>query len=722
MKTIFYALSFFIITLCSAQQYKTVDFKTLDATLQFGIKEKSVSGYVSYTFEVLGKKPDTIYIDGQYMRFENVRVNGKKKTGWTASNKQLKLFKGYKKGKNTVTFNYVACPKQTLYFVGDVSGSKTSWVNEVTASGDSIPRLRQSFTNGDVQIWTQGQGKYTSHWLPSFDDVNEKVIFNLTVGDSNTNYEVLANGKMSGMYTEHFDRFWEYKMDKPMSSYLVMVAVGNFKKWTETAASGTPMEYYLRTEDSLKYGPTYRDSKRIFDFFEREIGVPYAWGIYRQVPVLDFLYAGMENTSSTIFSQDFVVDETGFNDRTYINVNAHELAHQWFGDLITAESGTHHWLQEGFATYYALLAEQELYGEDHFNYELYQLAERLEQASKTDTIPILNEKASTLSFYQKGAWALHVLREGVGQEAFRQGVKNYLTKYAFKNVTTDQFLAEIKTVAPGYDTESFKKRWLESGTFEVDEALGLLSKNKFMETYFSLGELQGKPFAEAKETYLSIMRSDVFYPVKEEVLFQISKVPFEEKAEIIRMAMASGNLKLRQAVARTMANVPAAFVDEYKTLLYDDSYVTREIVLNVLCKRFPERQAEFLDISKKWVGFNDKNLRILWLTLAYNSKTYSPEKKDDYYAELIHYAGSSYESSIRQNALQNLLYIGKADPLVWQNLVNATLHHKWQFVKFGKDNLRKLLKKPGYRELITGILPNISEAEKVKLQQLLDEK
>jgi len=243
-----------------------------------------------------------------------------------------------------------------------------------------------------------------------------------------------------------------------------------------------------------------------------------------------------------------------------------------------------------------------------------------------------------------------------------------------------------------------------------------------MQAYFALSELQGKPFAEAKETYLTIMKSDVFYPVKEEVLFQISKVPFEEKAEIIRLAMASGNLKLRQTVARTMANVPTAFADEYKTLLYDDSYITKEIVLNVLYKRFPEQQAELLDISKKWAGFNDKNLRILWLTLAYASITYNPDKKDDYYAELIHYAGSSYESSVRQNALQNLLYIAKADPLVWQNLVNATLHHKWQFVKFGKDNLRKLLKKPGYRELISSIMPNISEAEQGKLQQLLDEK
>jgi aminopeptidase N len=676
-----------------SQQYKSVDFKSVHARLEFDVPAKKVMGSVVFNFEVL-TDVDTIYIDAQNMQFYDVRVNAKKKTGWVASAKQLKLFKGYKKGKNTLEFDYIAQPRQALYFVKD----------------------------GDYdQIWTQGQGKYTSHWLPSFDDVNEKLVFNISV-KYQPGYTVLSNGRLEVNAANNDTQTWDYRMDKPMSSYLAMLAIGKYKEQKETSSTGTPLEFYLRTDDTQKMVPTYSYSRKIFDFLEKETGYPYPWGVYRQVPALDFLYGGMENTTSTIFSQDFVVDETGFNDKTYINVNAHELAHQWFGDLVTAESSTHHWLQEGFATYYALLAEQELFGEDHFYYELYEMAERIQQASASDKEPVLSDKASALTYYQKGAWALHVLREGVGHEAFRKAVKAYLEKYAFKNVNTAQFLDEVKAVAPNYDTEAFKKRWLESGTFQVTEALELLNKNAFIKQYLEVGGLQDKPFAENKALYTALIASGSFYPVKEEILYQCSDVPFAERAEIIDIAMQSGNIKVRQAVARTVTSVPKEFEAGYWSLLDDKSYITQEIAINVLYKNFPERRTELLNKTRTYVGFNDKNLRILWLTLAYVTPGYFEDAKTEFYAELQGYASPKYESTIRTNALSNLLYIAKPDPIVWENLVNATLHHKWQFAKFGRESIRELLKQPGYRDYFEALLPQLKAPERAKLQQLLDEK
>lgn len=683
-------LFLFITSFVFAQQTRKVDFISMNASLKLNAIEKSISGKVVYDF-VVKSKIDTIKIDAVRMEFSEVKINGKS-VPFKNSGKSLNLYKGYKKGKNKIEFSYSAQPKQTMYFVGDASTG---------------------------QVWTQGQGKYTSHWLPSFDDVNEKVVFNVSV-DFRNDFEVLSNGVLKNVsYNSKGNiKTWSYQMQKPMSSYLVMLAIGKFIKQTETSKSGTNLEFYLKEEDAAKFATTYKHSKEIFDFFEREIGVNYPWEVYRQVPVMDFLYAGMENTSATIFAQDFVVDEIGFNDRTYVNVNAHELAHQWFGDMITAQSGKHHWLQEGFATYYALLAEKELFGEDHFNFELYQTAETLQRVSKTDTIPLMNEKASSLTFYQKGAWALHYLRSNIGENAFRKAVKNYLNNYEFKNVNTDDFLAEVNKVSK-FDTNTFKKVWLEQSGFQVQEALAILKKNKFISDYLALSEQFEKPFAEKKQQFETILSSDVFYPLKEEVIYQLQEVPFEEKKELLVKAMQTNNLKVRQAVAVMMKQIPTDFKSDYSTLLNDASYMTREIAFKNLMAQFPEDRIALLDKTFGWMGFNDKNLRIAWLALALATEDYQKENKVAFYDELLVYSTSKFEANTRQNAIVNLLFLNKADKNVLPNLVNGLVHHKWQFTKFCREKIREMVKQNSFRKYFEELLPTLPENEKVQLKKLL---
>lgn len=683
-------LFLFITSFVFAQQTKKVDFLSMNASLKPNAIEKSISGKVVYNF-IVKSKIDTIKIDAVRMEFFEVKINGKS-VPFKNSGKSLNLFKGYKKGKNKLEFSYSAQPKQTMYFVGDAAAG---------------------------QIWTQGQGKYTSHWLPSFDDVNEKVIFTISAEFRN-DFTVLSNGvlKGTGVNSKGNIKTWNYQMQQPMSSYLVMLAIGKFVKQTETSKSGTVLEFYLKEEDKDKFTTTYKHSKEIFDFFEREIGVKYPWEVYRQVPAMDFLYAGMENTSATIFAQDFVVDEIGFNDRTYVNVNAHELAHQWFGDMITAQSGKHHWLQEGFATYYALLAEKELFGEDHFNFELYQTAETLQRVSKTDTIPLMNEKASSLTFYQKGAWALHYLRSNIGEETFRKAVKNYLNKYGFKNVNTDDFLAEVNKVSK-FDTNAFKKVWLEQSGFQVEEALALLKKNKFISDYLALSEQFEKPFAEKKQQFETILRSEAFYPLKEEVIYQVQEVPFEEKKDLLIITMQTNNLKVRQTIAATMKQIPADFKTEYVTLLDDKSYQTREMAFKNLMSQFPEDRFRLLDKTSGWIGFNDKNLRIAWLALALATEDYQKENKVTFYDELLAYSTSKFEANTRQNAIVNLLFLNKADKNVLPNLVNGLVHHKWQFTKFCREKIREMVKQNTFRKYFEELLPTLPENEKSQLQRLI---
>jgi aminopeptidase N len=513
--------------------------------------------------------------------------------------------------------------------------------------------------------------------------------------------------------------FISFRMDEPMSSYLVMLAIGKFRGEEVKSRSGVPILLYVRPQDEQKREPTFRYTKQIFDYFEREIGVNYPWKVYKQIPVTDFLYAGMENTSATLFSQDFVVDSIGYNDRNYINVNAHELAHQWFGDYVTAVSGTHHWLQEGFATYYALLAEEEIFGADHFSYKLYEMAEELQHASETDTIPILNPKASSLTFYKKGAWALHALRNEVGAENFRKAVKNYLNKYAFKNVTTENFLAEVKKVTP-FNEQAFRQNWLENPKFEVKQAISILKKNSFVKQYLDILEMTNVPFEQKRAKFESIMTSNAYHPIKEEVIFQTRDVPFEQKQQLFNLAISTNDVRVRQVVANSISKVPESFYLQYTSLLNDPSYITREVVTNILWSQFPERRNEILNSTSSDIGFNDKNLRIQWLTLALITQGYKDDQKIKFYEELLSYGSPDYESSVRQNALTNLLYIDQNDKNVLAMLVRPLTHHRWQFSKFARDKIRELIKKDAHRSFYLKLLPTLEESEKNQLNRLLN--
>ena len=684
-------LFLFISTFAFAQQTQFVDFKSVLGKIAINPTEKIVSGDVIYDFEVL-KPIDTIKIDAQNMTFSNIKVNGKS-ISFLNTTKQLQLIFPFKKGKNKLTFEYSAKPKQTMYFVG-------------------------SEENNNLEIWTQGQGKYTSHWFPSFDDVNEKVVFNLNIV-FNKDYQVISNGLLQ--FKSELDGLcvWNYRMQKPMSSYLLMLAIGKYDKISQKSKSGIPLELYVEPKEVSKLEPTYRNSKQIFDFLETAIGVKYPWEIYKQVPVRDFLYAGMENTSATLFTTRYVVDSVGFEDRSYTNVNAHELAHQWFGNLVTAESGKHHWLQEGFATYYALLAEKEIYGEDYFYAKLYESAQQLKFASRTDTIPVLNAKASSLSFYQKGAWALFVLQENIGQKAFKKAVKMYLKKHSFQNVNTQDFFAEIRKVSH-YDLDTFSKVWLENSSFNTLEANDLLNKNKAIKVQFEVDKWKNKPLTEKKDFLKRILQSDVYFTVKEAVILQLKNETFEAKKELLELALATNNWQIRQAVASSLNQIPGDFREQYETLLNDKSYQTQEIALYNLWNNFPENSFNYLDLSKNWIGFNDYNLRTLWLSLALSTPNYATNK-ESLIAELIHYSSINYEATTRQNALEKLIAFNLVNDMVLKNLVNATTHHMWQFSKFGRDNIRILLKKPILRISFERLLPDLNEKEQFQLNRLLKE-
>src|SRR5690606_32240713 len=167
----------------------------------------------------------------------------------------------------------------------------------------------------------------------------EKVEYDMDISFDKT-YQVIANGTLVATKELNGVKKWSYNMDRPMSSYLLAFAIGDYHMKEIESSTGVPMNLYFYPSDSTKVEPTYRFTTKIFNFLEKEIGVPYPWQNYKQIPVRDFLYAGMENTGATIFSDSYVMDSIAFKDRNYVNVNAHEMAHQWFGNLVTEVDGS----------------------------------------------------------------------------------------------------------------------------------------------------------------------------------------------------------------------------------------------------------------------------------------------------------------------------------------------------------------------------------------------
>ncbi|MEJ6791368.1 MAG: M1 family metallopeptidase [Lacinutrix sp.] len=679
IKYILIVLITFISFSAEAQQTEYVDFTKAEVEIYIDSDKKEVRGSVIYMFDIL-KETDSIFVDVKNIivdykdvnGFEQLNLNGDsiKNNGIIKSNFKPSL-------NNKLTINFHINPKKALYFVD-----------------------KDDFT----QVWTQGQGKYTSNWLPSIDDVNDKIEFDLTI-ITNSEYQVLSNGKL--VKKEEFKGYnrWRFDMQKPMSSYLVALAIGKYSKKELTSKSGIPIELYYYLEDSAKVEPTYRYTKQMFDFLEEEIGVPYPWQNYKQVPIKDFLYSGMENTSLTIFSDDFMIDNTSFVDKNYVNVNAHELAHQWFGDFVTATEGKHHWLQEGFATYYALLAERDIFGDDYYYNTLYDYAKELiEQEQVDEATPLLDPKASSTTFYKKGAWALHILKEKVGEQAFKRAVINYLNRFAYKNVETQNFISEVEK-ASGQDLSSFEKEWLLSSTLPLEKMRATLKKNEgiaFLET------IEQAPYLSYRTDESGYVPSSLvmelpegYYTQRIAVLNEALKKPdYPTYKDLITEAFNSNDIKTRQFLAQ---RIPEGFKAENETLLQDKSYLTVEYALMNLWSKFPKDRSKYLEATKNVVGFNDKNVRTLWLALALLTPEYSPELDNNFLRELTNYSSSKYGFQTRKNALAyiNNLQVFNVDSLL--NLIDACSHHNWWFKSFAQDLLKSLSEDQKYKSIISNL-------------------
>ena len=668
-----------------AQHQDKVDFIHAEIAIHPISEKKQLNGTVIYRFDVL-QSVDSVFLDAKNMDFSAVRLNDRK-VGFHNDGKTITIKKKFKKGKRyELELIYTTKPKQTVYYIG--------WHED------------DPFNN---QIWTQGQGKYTSHWLPSFDDMTEKVEFDLSI-TFDKSHEIVANGKLVSSKKVDNLKTWFFDMQKPMSSYLLAFVIGKYEKQLLVSASGIPIENYYYPRDSLRVEPTYRYTKRIFDFMETEIGVPYPWQNYKQIPVRDFLYAGMENTGTTIFSDRYVIDSISFVDKNYVNVNAHELAHQWFGNMVTERDGSHHWLQEGFATYYAMLAEKEIFGEEFFYWKLYDSAKLLNNLSKDDNAEALTDPgASSLTFYEKGAWALYMLQDEVGDEAFKTGMKNYLEKYKFKNVTIDDFINEIE-YASNQDLSSFKTLWLYGTRFPFEKAKENLIRNSGpVEDIFKLKWELTTSLTDNKSIIQRYWASTESIELKKRIILKFHK---SLSLEFLHRAFETDNIEIRKALSTLSGNYPSLLKADYESLLDDKSYSTVENALYRLWANFPKNKVDYLNRTKDVIGLPNKNIRQLWLLLAVLTKDYQDDgSKKEYLSELVNYTSPRYSFEVRQLAFELTYQFFELPDECLKNLINASMHHSWQFRKYARALLDKLIADSKQKERIIELFKDLSETE-----------
>lgn len=325
--------------------------------------------------------------------------------------------------------------------------------------------------NKPTQIWTQGETEGTSVWLPTIDKPNQKCTqeFYLTVP---TKFVSLSNGLLiKQVDNKNGTRLDVWKMDQPHSPYLFFIGIGDYAVVKEEGTKATDrrrkveVSYYIEKAFEKEARKIYGQTPNMIAFYEQKLGVPYPWAKYAQISGRDYVSGAMENTTATLHG-----DAVQQNARELVDGNnwegtiAHELFHQWFGDLVTAESWSNITVNESFADYSQTLWLEHSKGKDAGQYENY-IGLRSYLGSPADAEKNLvrffykdREDVFDLVSYQKGGRILNMLRHYVGDDAFFASLNKYLTDNKFSNGSAIKLKLAFEAVT-GKDLNWFFNQW-----------------------------------------------------------------------------------------------------------------------------------------------------------------------------------------------------------------------------------------------------------------------
>ncbi len=380
------------------------------------------------------------------------------------------LDRAYSSGETIgVRFQYTASPKKGIYFVPEQKGG-------------------EGFPGHSAQIWTQGEPDEARHWFPSFDFPSDKATTEQFI-TANPNEAVVGNGTLVGK-TENADGSvtHHFKMDVPFSTYLVSFVVGEYAR-VEDKYKEIPLGYYLYPGAESLAPKAYGKTREMFRVFEELTGVDFPFAKYDQTIVASFTFGGMENVTATTMADTeiFFVNNPLFAGNVE-NLVSHELAHSWFGNLVTCKNWAELWLNEGFATFMEAAYREKAYGRKAYIFKIISDAEQFkaDDAVNTKRNGLFNRNAVNVNTlfdrpattYNKGGAVVHTLREQVGDAAFWRGVNIYLNRHKFGSVETPD-LRKAMEEASGADLGWFFDQWvygLGSPQIDIKQAYNAASK------------------------------------------------------------------------------------------------------------------------------------------------------------------------------------------------------------------------------------------------------
>jgi aminopeptidase N len=329
------------------------------------------------------------------------------------------------------------------------------------------PRRGLYFIDSPRQAWTQSQDTDARAWLPCFDHPAEKQSTRTTIVVEPGLF-ALGNGALIERTESAEGTTFRYEQRIPHATYLITMVAGAFSE-IEQFHPNLPVWYYVEPGHEADGDRSFGRTPQMIETFEAALGVAYPYARYSQIAVADFIFGGMENTSATTQTDRTLHDERAHLDFSSEPLVAHELAHQWFGDLVTCRDWSQAWLNEGFATYFETVWMEASRGWDEYQRDVFEIVGRyLDEDGERYRRPIVcNVYRDPIELfdrhlYEKGAAVLHMLRGELGWERMKRALRQYIDDNATRNVETIDLVRAIER-ATGRNLREFFAQWIERG-------------------------------------------------------------------------------------------------------------------------------------------------------------------------------------------------------------------------------------------------------------------